>query len=764
MKKFFSKYGKDVAFSGIIILCIVMICCMILLVDEYSNVLEEQSVAKISSYADDTSNLIQQTMFDLEKQASIIAERISVSKSHEDISVNIAKLSSDPAFSDVGLIRFFHDGVEYNSTGFEFAYQESREVLELVGSEKTMSSGLVHDLDTNMSLVAFYVPVSNCKYVDAVVVFYPTSVIKRFSENADVKKIEKAEIIALCSGSGTIIDTVHNSTASIQKYDNILEVIREYTNNKDVVNNVEKIINLGKNDVLSISINGQSYNISVCSTGERGGRVCVIGLYNASKAYSTGYEFVSNIIVAIIIFFAILIVFAIYLMIHRHVTQRRILEMNTINKTLNCPTFKKIENDITGILNRNKVTKFALVVSEVQHFDYIRENFDDMVATNTLLFLKTVYSKAIVIDERYSYLDGGTFVLLVHYRDSDELLHRLNVISSIASNYTGFESLKLENYSLKLIMGIYEIDRNVRLTTDQMLSRAIVAKDYRDLINKTKRIRFYNDSMREQYMREASIESKMENALKNGEFEVFYQPKLNLVKDRIDGCEALVRWYDKEEDSYMSPSVFLPIFEIDGFVIELDRYVYKSVCEYIKESVSVGRKIYPVSVNVSRVTAIQPDFLDYYVKKKKAYGIADKYIVLEFTESFAYENYDVLKLIIGKLHSNGFLCSVDDFGSGYSSYNILKELHMDEIKLDKFFIERSDNPGRDDTLLANVIDVAKKLGMKVTQEGVETLDDFARLKKFGCDVIQGYYYSKPLSAKNYVDFIEKIDRGTEVID
>ena len=756
MKNFFLKYGKDLAFSMAIILCIVMICCMILLVGEYSNVLEEQAVAKVSSFANDTSKLIQQTMFDLEEQASVIAARISESKSHEDVSAKIRMIAEDERFADVGLIRFFHDGEEYNSSGFEFGNQESREVLALLGSKEAASTGLVHDLDTNMSMVGFYVPVFDCEYVDSVVVFYPTSVIKRFSEKADIEKIERAEIVALCSSGGTIIDTVHNTTADIKKFDNILEVIREYTNDKDIVNSVEKSISSGRDDVISINVSGESYNISVCSTGDRGGRICIIGLYRAGKAYSTGYEFVSNIIVAIIIFFVILIVFAIYLMIHRHLTQRRILEMNTMNKTLNCPTFKKLENDIPIILNRNKVTKFALVVSEIQHFDYIRENFDEVTTTNILHFLKTVYSKTIGIDERYSYLEGGSFVIFLHYRDVNELLNRLNVISSIASNYNGFEALRTENYRLKLLMGVYEIDREVVLSPEQMLSRAIVAKDYRELINSTKRIRFYEDKMREQYMREASIESKMENALRNGEFEVFYQPKLNLVKDRIDGCEALVRWYSKEDDSYMSPEVFLPVFEIDGFITELDRYVYKLVCEYIKESATLGRKIYPVSVNVSRVTAIQPDFLDYYINTKRAYGIADNFIVLEFTESFAYENYSILKTIIEKLHANGFLCSIDDFGSGYSSYNILKELQMDEIKLDKFFIDKGDNPGRDDTLLASVIEVAKNLGMKVTQEGVETIDDFERLKRFGCDVIQGYYYSKPLSTNDYTNFVEKI--------
>lgn len=164
---------------------------------------------------------------------------------------------------------------------------------------------------------------------------------------------------------------------------------------------------------------------------------------------------------------------------------------------------------------------------------------------------------------------------------------------------------------------------------------------------------------------------------------------------------------------------------------------------------------YPVSVNVSRVTAIQPDFLDYYIRIKNKFQIKDNFITLEFTESFAYENYEFLSKIVEKLHENGLQCSIDDFGTGYSSYNILKSIPMDEIKLDKFFLDKGVSPERDQTLLKSVIDMVKKLGMKVTQEGVETKEDLYRLEELGCDVIQGYYFAKPMKYADYCQFIDQ---------
>ena len=181
--------------------------------------------------------------------------------------------------------------------------------------------------------------------------------------------------------------------------------------------------------------------------------------------------------------------------------------------------------------------------------------------------------------------------------------------------------------------------------------------------------------------------------------------------------------------------------------------MYKA-CENIASRIAERRICYPVSVNVSRVSAIQPDFVDYYVRIRKKFGIKEGFITLEFTESFAYENYDYLFDIVNKLHEGGYHCSIDDFGTGYSSYNILKSIPMDEIKLDKFFLSKGVSSERDETLLSGVIGMVKKLGMKVTQEGVETKEDLLRLEALGCEVIQGYYFSKPLKYVDYLQFIE----------
>ena len=246
----------------------------------------------------------------------------------------------------------------------------------------------------------------------------------------------------------------------------------------------------------------------------------------------------------------------------------------------------------------------------------------------------------------------------------------------------------------------------------------------------------------------------MESALANSEFHLFYQPKYNLKSKTLDGSEVLIRWYDNKIEKYRVPNEFLPVFEENGFIVNLDHFVFYKACENIAERIKNKKVCYPVSVNISRVTAIQPNFTDYYIKIKKKFNIKDNFLTLEFTESFAYENYDYLSDTVKILHDNGFLCSVDDFETGYASYNILKTIPMDEIKLDKFFLQKGISTERDQTLLSSVIEMVKKLDMKVTQEGVETKGDLERLEALECDVIQGYLFAKPMK---YVDYCEFID-------
>ena len=773
LREFFHKNNKEIVFVIVIVLCLILIFSTIALLNGYSDSLEEQARTKVALYASDTSRVFGEHMTSFAGTAREVAHRAATFTNEYDL-LNYFRQVNDNTeyYGDVENIRFFKYSeadsryIEYED-GFEFEGNESEAVLALVGQKMIGCTGVAYDNDTaDKSVVGFYAPVEGSDLVDGLVIFYPINEITSFAKKANSDYLKQSEFVVFCSQKNRIKEVLYDSQNSfsnkilslfnrsdeISKHEDISEVLRAQINDAATEKRLETLIASGKSDVVSIQISGVSHVLSISGGGEYSGGMYVVGMYIASKAYESGYQFANSILATLVICFAILIVALLYLFISRRLINKRIFDLGTIDPNLGAPTMMKFGRDAKEILETHKATQFAVILAEVRFFNYITENFGEEASMAVLQYMKLIYSKSLQTDEAYAYLADGQFVLLYHYREQNDLINRLRGVSAVADKYPG---LRDEKYSIRLQFGVYEVDRELKQPVQNMVDKAIVAKNSAKDFGTTGEIKFYTEKLRESYLQSADIEVRMKNALKNDEFKVFFQPKYNIGQSRQDGCEALVRWYEPEKNYYRKPDTFLPLFEANGFIVEVDKYVYRKVCEYIRESIERGDTIYPVSVNVSRITAIQPDFIEYYSRIKRQYKIVDKFLMLEFTESFAFENYEALKQIIDQLHENGFLCSIDDFGSGYSSYNILKELPMDEIKLDKFFIEKGLAEERDNVIIESVIRVAKTLGMKITQEGVERVEDVRRLRALGCDVIQGYYYSVPLPMVDYIAFVNK---------
>ena len=245
---------------------------------------------------------------------------------------------------------------------------------------------------------------------------------------------------------------------------------------------------------------------------------------------------------------------------------------------------------------------------------------------------------------------------------------------------------------------------------------------------------------------------------KNGIASVMKNAPIAAVEDQTvkgfkkEGCPKFEIYQDKKGE-YRFPGAFIGLFETNGFIIKLDKFIYIEVLKYLSHASERGEKVVPIAVNVSRVTATDPDFLDFYIGNKRKYGIGDGFITLELTESFAVENYERIEEIVAELHQNGIRCSMDDFGSGYSSFNILKQVTFDELKLDRLFLTPGKDPKRSDAIIRTVIRLAHDLGISVVQEGVETEEMFNSVLAMGCEVVQGYYYAKAISLEEFRVFV-----------
>lgn len=285
--------------------------------------------------------------------------------------------------------------------------------------------------------------------------------------------------------------------------------------------------------------------------------------------------------------------------------------------------------------------------------------------------------------------------------------------------------------------GIYEhVDHNSSI--DSMCSKALAAlnsiKDYR------RTFVLYSDKITQNEMKAQTYESWFTDALKQKEFTVWYQPKFDANSERIVGAEALVRWQSKQ--GLIAPGEFLPIFESDGLIAELDRYVFEQVCLQQKRWQDEGRGLFPISVNISRNSLFTRDVVYRYKTIVNEYGIDPKYVPIEITESVALENIQI-KPIADAFISAGFSLHMDDFGSGRSSLNGLNMLNFEVVKLDKSLIDFIGQENGE-LILDHTIALGKELGVILVAEGVETNAQLEFLKSRGCQVIQGFYYSKPL--------------------
>ena len=334
------------------------------------------------------------------------------------------------------------------------------------------------------------------------------------------------------------------------------------------------------------------------------------------------------------------------------------------------------------------------------------------------------------------------FIYLTHCDDYDAILKELDEMLS-----------RVTISNIRVNMGVYQnSDRNIDI--QRRLGFAKIACN--SIKKEMKRISFYSDELYKESVYKERLISDMRIALDDQDFTVYYQPKYDITKEKpvLSSAEALVRWEHKEL-GMIPPCDFIPLFEQYGLIGKLDQYVWKQAAVQIKEwKEKYGIEI-PVSVNVSRVDIYDEDLLDTLSSLMKDNGLTNDDLYLEITESACVEDTDHLISTISSIKAEGFTIELDDFGAGYSSLNMLTLLPIDVLKIDMKFIRNMESDKRALKLISFIIDIAKSLNLKTVAEGVETKEQMETLKDMGCDLIQGYYFSRPLPPKEFEKLIIK---------
>ncbi|WP_195416460.1 putative bifunctional diguanylate cyclase/phosphodiesterase [Enterocloster citroniae] len=387
----------------------------------------------------------------------------------------------------------------------------------------------------------------------------------------------------------------------------------------------------------------------------------------------------------------------------------------------------------SGVLHAHPQQEYDIIAVDIEQFKIVNDVFGTMTGDQLLRDLSATLI-GFQTDELklMTRARADTFFMLLVREKSYEVLDRS--ICSFLENYPLLMRLQIKT-------GIYRIEER-ELAVERMCDRALLAAVSIKGNYDCRMIQF-NDKMHEKMMMEQKIVNTMVESLEKGEFMVYLQPKVEIDTGRIIGAEALVRW-NHPKLGIISPCDFIPVFEQNGFIYTVDLYVWEKACSMMRAWRMAGLTEIPVSVNVSRTDLYHEDLPDRLVQLTETYGLSPQALHLEITESVYVRDASQMLISIKRLKKAGFMIEMDDFGSGYSSLNILYELPIDVMKLDMMFLGRADHESRRQTVMRLVINLAKELNLQIIAEGVETEEQAQLLKCLGCGLAQGYLYGRPV--------------------
>ncbi|MCR4692181.1 MAG: EAL domain-containing protein [Lachnospiraceae bacterium] len=392
-----------------------------------------------------------------------------------------------------------------------------------------------------------------------------------------------------------------------------------------------------------------------------------------------------------------------------------------------------------------QLTEYTAILMNIKGFKYINKQFGYDFGNELLKDMADFLKTGIKRKELISRTGNDNFFVLVQNENAPAYISRIE-----EANPVSMESARMDGLPAPVRCGVYRIGEED--TIEQVMGICTVVMNAARN-QKKENVVFYNKEMYETLLEEGNLLGAYKEAIKNGEFKVYYQPKVDIENYTLCGAEALVRW--QREGKLISPAQFIPLLEDEGLVTELDFYVFETVCNDIRLWKNQGIKPVPISTNFSKLHLTNPSFASKIVKTADRWHVEHEYLAVEMTESSGYTDQEALTEFVEKMNESGISVHMDDFGTGYSSLSMLGDVKMDMIKIDKSFVDRIfGRKANGAKLVENVIRMIHDLGREVICEGVETKEQVEFLKKTDCRKIQGYFFDKPLEHDEFTQRLE----------
>ncbi len=389
------------------------------------------------------------------------------------------------------------------------------------------------------------------------------------------------------------------------------------------------------------------------------------------------------------------------------------------------------------------IDDYAFVHFDVKAFRVINEVYGHIAANNVLKNIVDAMNEADFVYAS-ARCHNDNFAMIIRDMPTDEMLDKL------AAFFDRLSHLREDpNYRIYYRAGVVPMQRAI-LLGNRVADAGKLAQAMGNNTGRTD-IVIYTDEMHDDVMWGSYIKAYLESAIENDEFVVYLQPKFDINTETVKGAEALIRWNYRGK-GMLSPYRFVPFFEKDGSIGKIDDIVLRKVCAAFASWKKEGRKLWPISVNLSRNQMYDRDIIRHLTEIVDSYGVDHSLIDFELTESATYDDKERMISVLEGLRDQGFKISMDDFGTGYSSLSLLTEMPLDTLKIDKSFVDKvgsADDSEKDITVIRHIISLAKELDFVCLAEGAEEKPQVEKLKDLGCDVIQGYYYSKPIPMGEY---------------
>lgn len=433
---------------------------------------------------------------------------------------------------------------------------------------------------------------------------------------------------------------------------------------------------------------------------------------------------------------------------HGHESSRDVSTKDTVT---GLPRYEEFITELTNKIEYIDNQRVAVIYGDIKHFKYINDTYGYHKGNELLSDISRNFQEfeGNYISATRLYSDNFVIALLVSEDVSNEEFR--NMVSRWGMKTEQELGLSYATKKLRFVAGITIVDKENHMDAETAVSNANIARKEAKR-KKEDCIVLFNDHMLDDLKWEIEISASLPDAIRDRKLEAFYQPKIDSKTLSVIGGEALVRW-KRDDGTYLAPDNFIPILEKTGQIVDVDYYIYREVFSFIDKRLKEGKKVVPISMNVSRIHLLNDEMIKYVESLFTEFPIPREYIEFELTESIYIRNSEEAIRLVNNLHNLGIRVSMDDFGTGYSSLNLLGTLPIDTIKLDRAFLQRDNFSKNDKIILSNVINMSKQLQMKSLCEGVENETQIEYLKEAGCDEQQGYYFSKPIPKDKFEEFL-----------